>query len=251
MSSATACCTCATLLSDTKVPYSTESEKPLTFDRHLDCCGRTICACCQYDNPRFQTYCPFCQISCGPNPLPANGLRLPPAYSTSSKAATNAQGDLPPAYSSITALAAAGSQPPESDDVIHYLNPEDSIASLSLGYQVPVPVLRAHNGVYSDNLLAARKWVLVPASHYQGPPLSSPPDPDEEERKNKLRRWMVATKCPDYDVAALYLKGSDYGLEAAVEAFKADEQWEREHPMKGKQRARQGRRISSGLTGQL
>jgi hypothetical protein len=158
---------------------------------------------------------------------------------------------MPPAYSSITAPPAAGSQPPETDDVVHYLNPVDSIASLSLGYEVPVPVLRAHNGVYSDNLLAARKWVLIPRSHYQGPPLSSPPDPEQEERKNKLRRWMVATKCPDYDVATLYLKGSEYNLESAVEAFKADEQWEKEHPMKEKQRAGPGRRTSSGLIEQL
>jgi hypothetical protein len=82
-------------------------------------------------------------------------------------------------------------------------------------------------------------------------PLSTPPDPEEEERKNKLRRWMVATKCPDYDVATLYLKSSEYHLENAIEAFKADEQWEKDHPMKGKQKSRPGRRPSSGLIGQL
>jgi hypothetical protein len=246
-----ACCTCATLLSDTKIPYSIDSEKPLSFDRTLECCGRTICASCQYDNPRFQTYCPFCQISCGPSPLPANGLRLPPAYSTSSKSEAQQIQILPPAYASITAPAAAGSQPPETDGVVHFLTADDSIPSLSLAYQVPISVLRTHNSVFSDNLLMARKWILIPRSHYQGPPLSLPPDPEEEERKNKLRRWMVATKCPDYDVATLYLKGSEHNLEAAVEAFRADEQWEKEHPMKGKQRARPGRRTSSGLIGQL
>jgi hypothetical protein len=251
MSSVTACCTCATLLSDTKIPYSIDSEKPLAFDRSLECCGRTICASCQYDNPRFQTYCPFCQISCGPNPLPSNGLRLPPAYSTSSTSGRHQIGDLPPAYSSTRGPANAGSKPPETEDIVHYLTTDDSIASLSLAYQVPVAVLRSHNGVYSDSLMAARKWILIPRSHYQGPPLSSPPDPEEEERKNRLRRWMIATKCPDYDVANLYLKGAEYDLEAAVETFKSDEQWEKEHPMKGKQRARPGRRTSSGLIGQL
>ena len=251
MSSAVACCTCATLLSDTKVPYSIQSEKPLTFDRSLECCGRTICASCQYDNPRFQTYCPFCQISCGPNPLPPNGLRLPPAYSTSSINGAHQIDDLPPAYPSIRASIAEGSQPPETDDVIHYLTADDSILTLSVAYQVPAAVLRRHNNVYSDNLMAARKWILIPRSHYQGPPLSSPPDPEEEERKNKLRRWMVATKCPDYDVAKLYLKGNEYHLEAAVQAFKADEQWEKEHPMKEKHKARSGRGTSYGLIGQL
>jgi len=251
MSTIAACCTCATLLSDTKIPYSIESEKPLAFDRSVECCGRTICASCQYDNPRFQTYCPFCQISCGPNPLSSSGLRLPPAYSTSSKSTTHQSDDLPPAYTSIRVSAVAGSRPPETDDVIHYLTTDDTIASISLAYQVPAPMIRTHNGLYSDNLMAARKWILIPRSHYQGPALSTPPDPEEEERKNRLRRWMVSTKCPDYDVAKLYLKGSDDDLEAAVEAFKADEQWEKEHPMKGKQRARPGRRTSSGLTGQL
>jgi hypothetical protein len=145
-----ACCTCATLLSDTKIPYSTDSEKPLTLDRHLECCGRTICASCQYDNPRFQTYCPFCQISCGPNPLPANGLRLPPAYSTASKNGDRPGNDLPPAYSSFAAPSTIGSKPPETDDVVHYLDPDDSIPSLSLAYQVPVPILRAHNGIATN-----------------------------------------------------------------------------------------------------
>jgi LysM repeat protein len=210
MSSVAACCTCATLLSDTKIPYSTDSEKPLTFDRNLECCGRTICASCQYDNPRFQSYCPFCQIAFGPNPLPANGLRLPPAYPTSSENGAHVPDELPPAYSSITGPAVAGSQIPETDDVVHHLTADDSLSSLSLAYQVPTPVLRTHNGVYSDNLLSGRKWILIPRSHYQGPPLSSPPNPEEEERKNRLRRWMVATKCPDYDFAVLYLKGSLY-----------------------------------------
>jgi hypothetical protein len=104
--------------------------------------------------------------------------------------------------------------------------------------------------------LAARKWILVPRSHYQGPPLSNPPDPEEEERKNKLRRWMMGTKCADYKVATLYLKGSDYNLEVAVEAFKADEQWEKDHPMKGKGKGKGGRRpemrsMSFGMSGQL
>lgn len=239
---AACCCTCATLI-------SIESEKPLSFDRALDCCGRKICQICQNDNPRFQTYCPFCQISCGPNPLPTNGLRLPPSYSISCRNGAHEREDLPPAYTSITVSKA--SEPPVTDDVVHYLTAEDSVASLSLAYAVPVPILRTHNSVYSDSLLMARKWILIPHSHYQGPPLSSPPDPVEEERKNKLRRWMVATKCPDYDVAILYLKGHDYDLEAAVGAFKADDEWEKKHPLKGKQRAASYRRTPSGMLGQL
>ena len=248
MSGAEACCTCATLLSDSKVPYDTESEKPICLDRRLECCSRTICATCQYKNSRFQTYCPFCQISSEPTALPSTGLRLPPSYASTS---TTLGDDLPPSYASISALLANSSGPPETEDVVHFLSTEDTMPSLSLAYGVPLPILRIHNKVHDDQLLPARKWVLIPKSHYNGPPLSTPPDPEEEERKNKLRRWMVATKCADYNVATLYLKGSDYNLEVAVEAFKADERWEKDHPMKGKERA--GHRWSGtlGLSSQL
>merc|ERR1711916_132940 len=76
-----ACCTCATLLSSIPPTYDEKTEKPSQFERRLDCCGRAICARCLTDNPRFATYCPFCQISTGPSPLPAQGLREPPTYS--------------------------------------------------------------------------------------------------------------------------------------------------------------------------
>jgi hypothetical protein len=43
-------------------------------------------------------------------------------------------------------------------------------------------------------------------------------------------------------VALLYLKEVDYDLEAAIEAFKDDERWEKEHPIesdvKGKGKTR-------------
>ena len=86
--------------------------------------------------------------------------------------------------------------------------------------------------------------------------MSIPPDPEEEERKNKLRRWMVATKCADYEVAQLYLKGSDYDLDIAVESWREDERWEKEHPLKNDDRKGKGkngrRRIGGiGMSGQL
>ncbi len=65
-----------------------------------------------------------------------------------------------------------------------------------------------------------------------------------------------------YDVALIYLKQADYDLDLAIEAYKADEKWEKEHPLdqasssKSKSRAQQsqGRRrfgIGGGITGQL
>jgi hypothetical protein len=54
------------------------------------------------------------------------------------------------------------------------------------------------------------------------------------------------------------LKQSDYDLVTAIEAFKADEQWEKQHPLdasnKGKGKARSARfrpHGGGGLTGQL
>lgn len=258
MASNETCCTCATPLTDTKVPYDTESEKPVCFDRKLPCCGRHICASCIYKNSRFNYYCPYCQISSQPTALPAEGLRAPPSY-RDNEDSTRAL-DLPPAYDTLSSNSyAIGSvsspvRPPENtEDTVHFLMPDDSIHSLSLAYQVPKDVLRKHNALFSDSLLIARKFVLIPRAYYSGPPLSTPPDPEEEERKNKVRRWMVATKCPEYNVAQLYLKGSSYDLEIAVEAFKADEQWEKDHPFqgKGKEAQRSRRSFGSSLVGQL
>ena len=256
MPSSDSCCTCAILLTDTKIPYDTTSEKPICLDRRLDCCGRTICASCQHDNPRFQTYCPFCQISTEPSALPAAGLRLPPTYSETSGPLT-AVNDEPPPYTERSAGAIsleASSSVPKSrrtDAVVHHLSTDDTVHSLSLAYGVPQHILRAYNSLHSDSLLAARKFILVPRSHYDGPPLSEPPDPVEEDKKKKLRRWMVATKCPDYDIAVLYLKASDYKLDLAIEAFKSDEQWEKVHPMKGKDKPASKKTVRTGLTGRL
>lgn len=299
MPSPASCCTCATLLTDVKVPYDPASEKPLLHNRRLACCSREICAACQHRNPRFQSYCPFCQISSGPSALPRDGLRLPPVYTRTAKTNTKTEAETageegeqrsrqggttespPPSYtestmalqvqgprlydtgpdigadaSTSTSTSTSSTPPTDTEDTVHFVGPEDSLQSLSLAYKIPGDVLRRHNNLYSDQLLAARKWIVVPRSHYAGPSLSTPPDPGEEARKTTLRRWMVATKCVDYGVAMLYLKGTDYDLDIAVDAFKADEEWERSHPMepKGKGAARdRERRFGHGgsLSGQL
>ena len=58
---------------------------------------------------------------------------------------------------------------------------------------------------------------------------------------------MVATKCADYEVARLYLKGTDWELQTAIEAFQADERWEKENPMKGKGKEQESVRRRRGL----
>jgi len=62
---------------------------------------------------------------------------------------------------------------------------------------------------------------------------------------------MVATKCAEYNVAQLYLKGSDYDLEIAVEAFRADEEWEKKHPLEGKGKGREKPRSRFGRGGSI
>lgn len=76
----------------------------------------------------------------------------------------------------------------------------------------------------------------MPGTHYpSGVSLSPRPVGGEEEeaRKARIRRWMVACKCAAYDVAELYLAQSGGDLGEAVERYLADEEWERAHPLEG------------------
>jgi hypothetical protein len=274
MSPLESCCTCATLLSDTQPVYSDStstsnsdvsspiSEKPLLLERRLDCCARVICAQCQSNNPRFKTYCPFCQISSSDGSIPKEGLRLPPSYTKETRAESSLRAllrddEAPPPYTKAKPAGAQVIVTPDPNDTIHHLSNGDTLASLSLLYNVPLPVLRQHNSFpvsgTSDFLLPARKIVLIPASHYNGPSLSTPPDPEEEEKKNKIRKFMVLTKVVDYGVAGLYLGGSGWSVETAVAEWREDERWERENPLKakGKEKRRRGFGGGGSLVGQL
>lgn len=158
-------------------------------------------------------------------------------------------------------------------DVLHFIDPSnDTIASLSLRYGVPVDALKRANGLYADHLLAARRTVLIPGEYYKGGESLSPrplEGEEEETRKGKIRKWMVACKVVDiapryrYDLALLYLNQADYDLDQAIETFKEDERWGKEHPLEA---AKKGKSFASvtperrrwgfggsggGLTGQL
>lgn len=186
--SQTTCCTCATLLAD--APHvSSISEKALPQERRLDCCSRVICGDCIYRNPRFLSYCPYCQTS-GRSPLLSSirtGQRPserecepdnnPPPYSAIAPAAS------PPPYTR------SSSDPPRQPDeekepvtvpgpdsqpgyTIHHLrhppHPDpDTIVSLSLRYGIPASVLRQHNNLApdADYLLAARHTLLIPTAY--------------------------------------------------------------------------------------
>jgi hypothetical protein len=193
-----ACCTCAALLSSIPPTYDEKTEKPSQFERRLDCCGRAICARCLTDNPRFQNYCPYCQIATGPSALPAQGLRDPPTYSPPGEQTDD---ELPP-YSANNALQPpsekASTDAENAPDVLHFVDQNnDSILSLSLRYGVPAEALRRTNNLYADHLLAARRTILIPGELYKGG-VSLSPRPlegeEEEIKKTKLRKFMVKCK---------------------------------------------------------
>lgn len=191
-----ACCTCASLLSSDQ---DYKSEKPPQFGRRLDCCSRVVCTRCLTKNPRFETYCPFCQISTGPSALPAQGLREPPTYTLPDTPAKD--DDLPPysAHNSIQPpLEKSKADHEPAPDVLHFVDQsKDSIPSLSLLYGVPPDALRRTNKLFADHLLAARRTILIPGEYYKGGVSLSPrPVEGEEEelKKTKLRKFMVACK---------------------------------------------------------
>ena len=188
-----ACATCATTYDRPQDPIS---QKPLLPGRELECCKRSICVRCLNQNKRYETYCPYCQITTTPSLLP-QGLRDPPPYSA---ADDRIRDDDPPAYSShlpVEYPVEKTEQDQDASDVLHFLTPNDTIHSLALAYGVPINALRRTNSLYSDHLLQARKTVLIPGEFYKGR-VSLSPEPiegeEDEIRKTKIRRWMVACK---------------------------------------------------------
>ncbi|GAW19175.1 hypothetical protein ANO14919_086590 [Xylariales sp. No.14919] len=231
------CCTCATRLAE--VPRWGESEKPFPRDRELECCSRAICGRCIHDNPRFISYCPYCQISQTDDVLPP-GLKDTPSYTDSTDASADFKSPPPPYTPYYTDRQPqcpldekAAPQDVTCEDTLHFLNhAHDSINSLSLRYGVPSFALRRANNISSDYLIAGRRTIIIPGQYYKGG-VSLSPSPvegeQEERRKAKIRRWMVACKVHEYDVALIYLEQAGYDLQLAMDTYFADEEWERRH----------------------
>ncbi|KAI0396919.1 hypothetical protein F5Y17DRAFT_44506 [Xylariaceae sp. FL0594] len=255
VANAESCCTCAALLAE--VPRFSESEKPFPEDRWLECCPRAICGRCVYNNPRFQSYCPYCQISQTNSTLPP-GLKDPPSYTKSvgSSSAPPPYTPSPVNHKTLEFMDEKSAPPDEVIDTLHFLDhAHDTINSLSLRYGVPAAVLRKANNISSDHLLAGRRTAIIPGTYYkEGVSLSPRPIEGEEEeaRKSKIRRWMVTCKVPEYDVAVLYLEQAGYDFQLATETYFADEEWERTNPAGA---ARRGKRLNpantSGARGSL
>lgn len=149
---------------------------------------------------------PFCQISSKPTSLP-QGLRDPPSYTPPSASKPPPPSHLPPAYTDdLPSYTDSQSPPPEkaqpAEDVLHFLDHEkDTLAGLSLRYGVPLEALRKANKISADNLLLARRTILIPGEFYKGG-VSLSPRPvegeEEEKRKSKIRQFMVACKVSEY-----------------------------------------------------
>lgn len=195
-----ACCTCASIYSS---PLEPLSEKPLLEGRRLECCNRSICARCLNQNKRYESYCPYCQISSEPSSLP-QGLRDPPAYSSLDDripAPAEKEDENPPAYSAYREVQLPSEKALDQDkpaqDVLHFIAPTESLQSLALAYNVPLNALRRTNNIFADHLIQGRKTLLIPGEYYKGGVSLSPrPVEGEEEelKKSKIRKFMVACK---------------------------------------------------------
>lgn len=68
---------------------------------------------------------------------------------------------------------------------------------------------------------------------------------------SRLAWWVAAdvlTSIPPrlrYDVALLYLQQVDWDLDAAVDAYREDERWEREHPLAAMEKVKKGKSAKS------
>jgi len=234
------CCICAGYISADRIIIDENSEKPRPSSQEYPCCSRLICHQCVDKRPQFSNYCLYCQhtgsttdkaASPSPSRDPAAtlGSTNPPQCSHS------------PLYNPRRQTEEeefSEKQPEPAPDVLHFVDPaHDTVTILSIRYGVPAPVLRRQNAIYSDHLLAGRKTVLISGEYYTGGVSLSPrPVEGEEEelRKAKIRKWMMACKVVDYEIALFYLKQVDYDLEFAIMAYKDDEQWEQENPFKAK-----------------
>ncbi|KAF3075763.1 hypothetical protein CFAM422_002186 [Trichoderma lentiforme] len=253
------CSTCTGSLASSP-PYSQDAAS-FPQDRRVECCSRVICAKCIQSYPRFASYCPFCQVSSTPSPLP-QGLRDPPLYTSVPSLGSRSipASAPPPPYKSVDDAPPAKSNKSSTpefdekaalDDTLHFLDHDhDTVQSLSLRYGVPPAALRRRNNLTSDHLLVGRKTILIPGEFYKGGVSLSPrPVEGEEEelRRGKIRRFMTLCKVADYDYALLYMEQAGYDIDAAIVAYMDDEAWERTHPNRRERNAEANKVKSRGL----
>jgi len=116
--------------------------------------------------------------------------------------------------------------------VIHYIRATDTLPTIALQYNLPLPLLHSHNRIFSDHLLHGRRSVDIPSPPYVGPSLSpAPEDMEGEGRKAAAKRFQLKTKCLDADVAQVYLLEAQWDEELATKNWEMDEKWVKDNPM--------------------
>ena len=139
--------------------------------------------------------------------------------------------DIPPPPPYTEGLCYTG-QPSQRSDAeksspcLHYVQPDDTVTSICLAYNVPIDKFRKINRLWADHTIIARNTVWIP--DYYGPSKSRVPG-IEFERKAAVKRFQIATKCIDYDHAKLVMEFSNYHFDKAVEMYKDDLAWEKSH----------------------
>lgn len=119
---------------------------------------------------------------------------------------------------------------------MHYLAATDTLAGLSLHYNVAPAELRAHNRLFADTDLAGRPFLRIPRGTYAGAGLRPAPDAGAA-RKAAVKRFQLATKCVDAEMARVYVAAADGRVDEAAAAWRRDEAWVREQ----EQREQRGR----------
>ncbi|RUS14827.1 hypothetical protein BC937DRAFT_93268 [Endogone sp. FLAS-F59071] len=221
------CLTCHVLVS---IPHALTYMTP--------CCSRWVCDACVSRLPQLLQFCPYCQDPrCG-----VWGVREPPPYEDEEK--RREYGDELPEYEESCRDAMETKKMPlekEKEDcsAVHYVQPTDTVVGLALKYNVDLTLLRRTNRIFHDNDIHARTALLIPG--YAGLSVSSSPSPDDE-RKARLKRFQLQSKCIDPAEARVYMDAAEYNVEDALERYRDDLAWERAHPKP----EGEGSRLSAG-----
>jgi hypothetical protein len=190
------------------------------------CCKRFVCGDCVRKTPRFAELCVLCQLPLASD-LAAGDASSPPDYDVAGLPAYQSDGN-----AHMLQKEKETAQDKEQPSAQHYVRKEDSIMSLSLAYKVDARDIRSANNIFSDHLLQARSFVMIPGAHIS---LSPAPGEDEQD-KVKLKRFMVGSKCSDYAMAQAYMLECGGDVADAIARYEADSRWTRDQHLPGKTR---------------
>ncbi|KAJ2906711.1 hypothetical protein MKZ38_000447 [Zalerion maritima] len=206
------------------------------------------------DNERFAFYCPYCpdqENFPGKGGGPESSSRLQNSQTGQDGVdgeVENGGTTTPKVDESETLLSSlpcssstVPSSPPSIppvEDIIdevkncihHHIHPHETLFSISVLYNLSPSEVRKANSLsptgIDDRLLLARKTVVIPGRTNS---LSATPPGGEEAERRRLgiRRWMMATREPNYDIAKTYIEGSGWDVDLATDRWFGDGDWER------------------------